>query len=54
MTSDAFLAKSPFMCVVFLVTGVTISGSLVLIELSFVTGFALRPKVSAEQRVLGV
>lgn len=54
VTADAFLAIAPFMGVVFLVAGVAIDGSLVLIELSLVAGFALRSKVSAEQRVLGV
>lgn len=54
VTTDAFLAKSRLMHVVFLVAGVTIGGSLVLVQLSFVTGFALRSKVPAEQQVLGV
>jgi hypothetical protein len=42
------------MYVVFLVAGGTIGGSLVFVQLSFVTGFAFGPKVSAEQQVLGV
>lgn len=54
VTTDAFLAKSRLMYVVFLVAGVTIGGSPVLVQLSFVTGFAFGSKVSAEQQVLGV
>ena len=54
VTTDAFLAKSHFMHVVFLVAGVTIGGSPVLVQMSFVTGFAFGSKVSAEQQVLGV
>ena len=54
MTADAFLAKPAFVGVVFLVAGETIDGSLVLIELPLMTGFAFGSKVSSEQRVLGV
>lgn len=54
MTADAFLAKTAFVGVVFLVAGETIDRSLVLIELSLVTGVTFGSKVSSEQRVLGM
>lgn len=48
VTADAFLAKSAFVCVVFLVAGETIDWSLLFIERPLVTGFAFGPKVSPE------
>ena len=54
VAADAFLAEASLVCVVFLVTGKTIYRSFILIEVSLVTGFTLRPKMAPKQRVFCV